>query len=102
MDREVEPSWFPLVSDCRFAFSNLQLFLKTLPSLFPQTGAFVAGKPVLPVVLRYPHCRGSDFNPSWESVSVQKHLFVLLSTWKHSLRVGFPRPSSLDDSESQN
>lgn len=51
-----------------------------------RTGAFVPGSPVAPIALRYPHSNG-HFNPSYESVSFCKHLFVLLSTWSHSVRV---------------
>ena len=47
-----------------------------------KTGAFLAGKPVLPVILKY----GPDrVSPAWESIDALWHMFLMLATPTHSI-----------------
>eukprot|EP00897_Mesotaenium_endlicherianum_P010213 jgi/Mesen1/921/ME000117S00077 len=68
-----------------------------LPLLFPEgtttngryllpfkTGAFLAGTPVLPVLLHY---RPSKLSPAWESISGGRHVFLMLCQLSHRLEV---------------
>jgi len=41
-----------------------------------KSGAFVAGRPVQPILIRYRH---KWFNPSWETIVFTEHVFKLLS-----------------------
>ncbi|WCJ35283.1 Phospholipid/glycerol acyltransferase family protein [Euphorbia peplus] len=49
-----------------------------------KTGAFVAGAPVLPVILRYPYQR---FSPAWDSISGMRHVILLLSQFVNYMEV---------------
>ncbi|GAQ85809.1 acyltransferase [Klebsormidium nitens] len=49
-----------------------------------KTGAFLAGTPVQPYYLHFPHRR---FNPAWETVSALRHMFLLLSQLVNHLEV---------------
>lgn len=51
-----------------------------------RTGAFVAGKPVQPVLLSYHHARGAP-QLSWETIEAPRHLFLVFSTLFHRARV---------------
>jgi len=44
--------------------------------IFFHSGAFVAGKPVKPVIIRYPYLY---FNPTWETILLSEHIFKLLT-----------------------
>ncbi|KAK9756328.1 hypothetical protein RND81_01G089300 [Saponaria officinalis] len=49
-----------------------------------KTGAFIAGAPVLPVILRYPYQR---FSPAWDSISGVRHVVLLLCQFRNYLEV---------------
>ncbi|EPS60904.1 hypothetical protein M569_13895, partial [Genlisea aurea] len=49
-----------------------------------KSGAFLAGAPVLPVILRYPYQR---FSPAWDSISGGRHLLLLLCQFVNYLEV---------------
>ncbi|XP_065848094.1 lysophospholipid acyltransferase LPEAT1 isoform X2 [Euphorbia lathyris] len=49
-----------------------------------KTGAFVAGAPVHPVILRYPYQR---FSPAWDSISGMRHVILLLSQFINYMEV---------------
>lgn len=49
-----------------------------------KTGAFIAGAPVLPVILRYPFQR---FSPAWDSISGVRHVILLLCQFVNSMEV---------------
>ncbi len=47
-----------------------------------KSGAFLAGQPVQPVIIRY-NTRG--MSPSWESIIINRHIFLLLCQLFHSV-----------------
>lgn len=47
-----------------------------------RTGAFLAGAPLQPVLIRYNVGR---FSPSWETISAPRHIFLLLCNPVHSV-----------------
>ncbi len=47
-------------------------------------GAFVAGLPVKPVILRYP---STQFSPSWESITAGQHIFRFLTQFVNKCSV---------------
>ncbi|KAH9610396.1 hypothetical protein KSS87_015082 [Heliosperma pusillum] len=49
-----------------------------------KTGAFIAGAPVHPVILRYPYKR---FSPAWDSISGVRHVVLLLCQFVNYLEV---------------
>lgn len=49
-----------------------------------KTGAFIAGAPVLPVILRYPYQR---FSPAWDSISGVRHVILLLCQFVNYMEV---------------
>ncbi|KAL4311519.1 hypothetical protein GQ457_01G009830 [Hibiscus cannabinus] len=49
-----------------------------------KTGAFLAGAPVVPVILRYPYQR---FSPAWDSISGVRHVVFLLCQIVNHLEV---------------
>ncbi|XP_020250148.1 lysophospholipid acyltransferase LPEAT1 [Asparagus officinalis] len=49
-----------------------------------RTGAFLAKRPVLPVILRYPYRR---FSPAWDSISGVRHVFLLLCQFVNYIEV---------------
>ncbi|XP_044511435.1 lysophospholipid acyltransferase LPEAT1-like isoform X2 [Mangifera indica] len=49
-----------------------------------KTGAFLAGVPVLPVILRYPYQR---FSPAWDSISGVRHVLFLLCQFVNHIEV---------------
>ncbi|TYJ49269.1 hypothetical protein E1A91_A01G122700v1 [Gossypium mustelinum] len=49
-----------------------------------KTGAFLAGAPVMPVILRYSYRR---FSPAWESISGVRHVVFLLCQFVNNLEV---------------
>ncbi|XP_043809141.1 lysophospholipid acyltransferase LPEAT1 isoform X2 [Manihot esculenta] len=49
-----------------------------------KTGAFLAGAPVLPVILRYPYQR---FSPAWDSISGVRHVILLLCQFINYIEV---------------
>lgn len=49
-----------------------------------KTGAFIAGAPVLPVILRYPFQR---FSPAWDSISGVRHVILLLCQFVNYMEV---------------
>ncbi|KAK8512493.1 hypothetical protein V6N12_075071 [Hibiscus sabdariffa] len=49
-----------------------------------KTGAFLAGAPVVPVILRYPYQR---FSPAWDSISGVRHVVFLLCQFVNHLEV---------------
>lgn len=49
-----------------------------------KTGAFLAGAPVLPVILRYPYQR---FSPAWDSISGVRHVIFLLCQFVNCIEV---------------
>ncbi|CAO2817817.1 unnamed protein product [Amaranthus hypochondriacus] len=49
-----------------------------------KTGAFIAGAPVLPVILRYPYKR---FSPAWDSISGVRHVILLLCQFVNYMEV---------------
>lgn len=49
-----------------------------------KTGAFLAGAPVLPVILRYPYQR---FSPAWDSISGARHVIFLLCQFINYIEV---------------
>ncbi|GMJ02649.1 LYSOPHOSPHATIDYLETHANOLAMINE ACYLTRANSFERASE1 [Hibiscus trionum] len=49
-----------------------------------KTGAFLAGAPVVPVILRYPYQR---FSPAWDSISGVRHVIFLLCQFVNHLEV---------------
>ncbi|XP_010684033.2 lysophospholipid acyltransferase LPEAT1 isoform X1 [Beta vulgaris subsp. vulgaris] len=49
-----------------------------------KTGAFLAGAPVLPVILRYPYQR---FSPAWDSISGVRHVILLLCQFVNFMEV---------------
>jgi len=50
------------------------------------TGAFLAGAPVKPVLIKYT-CK--HFRPTWESISATKHIFRLLTQFSNYVEVTF-------------
>jgi len=50
------------------------------------TGAFVAGKPVQPLLLSYGRRWGAP-QLSWETIEAPRHLFLVLSTLFHSAHI---------------
>lgn len=64
-----------------------------------KTGAFLAGAPVLPVILRYPFQR---LSPAWESIAGVRHVFLLLCQFVNymevkKLPVYYPSQQEKDD-----
>jgi lysophosphatidylcholine acyltransferase/lyso-PAF acetyltransferase len=64
-----------------------------------KTGAFLAGLPVAPVVIKY---GASPVSPAWESISAVRHLLLMLTTPFHSvtcyeLPVYYPTPEEAAD-----
>jgi len=51
-----------------------------------RTGAFLAGVPVQPVVLKF-RTPARGLNPSWETISARRHLFYLMAQPFHALTV---------------
>jgi lysophosphatidylcholine acyltransferase/lyso-PAF acetyltransferase len=51
-----------------------------------RTGAFIAGQPVQPVILRY---HSALFSQGWETIPVWLHLFLSLSQWRSVLEVTY-------------
>ena len=51
-----------------------------------RTGAFLAGAPVQPLVLKFRTAPGG-LNPSWETISAGRHLFYLMAQPLHALTV---------------
>ncbi|XP_022769801.1 lysophospholipid acyltransferase LPEAT1-like isoform X2 [Durio zibethinus] len=49
-----------------------------------KTGAFLAGAPVVPVILRYPYQR---FSPAWDSISGLRHVVFLLCQFVNHMEV---------------
>ena len=49
-----------------------------------RTGAFAPGAPVLPVLIEYPF---ASFSPSWESIEIAHHIFFMLTSLYHSVRI---------------
>ncbi|XP_021283714.1 lysophospholipid acyltransferase LPEAT1 isoform X2 [Herrania umbratica] len=49
-----------------------------------KTGAFLAGAPVVPVILRYPYER---FSPAWDSISGVRHVVFLLCQFVNHMEV---------------
>ncbi|OVA18662.1 Phospholipid/glycerol acyltransferase [Macleaya cordata] len=49
-----------------------------------KTGAFIAGTPVLPVILRYPYQR---FSPAWDTISGVRHVILLLCQFVNHIEV---------------
>lgn len=49
-----------------------------------KTGAFIAGAPVLPVILKYPYQR---FSPAWDSISGVRHVILLLCQFVNHMEV---------------
>uniref|UniRef100_A0A7C9AV60 Phospholipid/glycerol acyltransferase domain-containing protein n=1 Tax=Opuntia streptacantha TaxID=393608 RepID=A0A7C9AV60_OPUST len=49
-----------------------------------KTGAFIAGAPVLPVILNYPYQR---FSPAWDSISGVRHVILLLCQFVNYMEV---------------
>lgn len=49
-----------------------------------KTGAFVAGTPVQPVILKYPYRR---FSPAWDTISGVRHVILLLCQFVNHLEV---------------
>ncbi|KAL2894622.1 Lysophospholipid acyltransferase LPEAT1 [Bienertia sinuspersici] len=49
-----------------------------------KTGAFIAGAPVLPVILKYPYQR---FSPAWDSISGVRHVILLLCQFVNYMEV---------------
>lgn len=65
-----------------------------------RTGAFVAGLPVQPVLLRYPQRKG---NPalSWETVRATKHIQLVMSSFLHTAQI-FELPMYFPSDDEQN
>lgn len=64
-----------------------------------KTGAFIAGAPVLPVILRYPYQR---FSPAWDSISGVRHVILLLCQFVNYMEVMrlpiyYPSKEEVDD-----
>jgi lysophosphatidylcholine acyltransferase/lyso-PAF acetyltransferase len=62
-------------------------------------GAFLAGLPLQPVIIRY---KVGRFSPSWETISAPRHIFLLLCNPVHSvtcfeLPVYVPTPEERED-----
>jgi lysophosphatidylcholine acyltransferase / lyso-PAF acetyltransferase len=51
-----------------------------------RTGAFLAGAPVQPLILKF-HTGPRSLNPSWETISARRHIFYLLAQPCHGLTV---------------
>ena len=51
-----------------------------------RTGAFLAGVPVQPVVLKFRTAR-RGLNPSWETIPIARHLFYLMAQPLHAVTV---------------
>ena len=69
------------------AFVRLQGTTTNGKYLLPfRTGAFVAGKPVQPVLLQYAHRRGAP-QLSWETIEAPRHIYLVFATLFHSARV---------------
>ncbi|CAI0558800.1 unnamed protein product [Linum tenue] len=49
-----------------------------------KTGGFLAGAPVIPVILRYPYQR---FSPAWDSIAGFRHVILLLCQFVNHLEV---------------
>ncbi|TYI75539.1 hypothetical protein E1A91_D06G012400v1 [Gossypium mustelinum] len=49
-----------------------------------KTGAFLAGAPVMPVILRYPYQR---FSPAWDSITGVRHVVFLLCQFANHMEV---------------
>lgn len=49
-----------------------------------KTGAFLAGAPVVPVILRYPYQR---FSPAWDSITGVRHVVFLLCQFVNHMEV---------------
>ncbi|KAK8683797.1 hypothetical protein V6N13_039844 [Hibiscus sabdariffa] len=49
-----------------------------------KTGAFLAGAPVVPVILRYPYQR---FSPAWDSITGVRHVVLLLCQFVNHMEV---------------
>ncbi|GMJ15389.1 LYSOPHOSPHATIDYLETHANOLAMINE ACYLTRANSFERASE1 [Hibiscus trionum] len=49
-----------------------------------KTGAFLAGAPVVPVILRYPYKR---FSPAWDSITGVRHVILLLCQFVNHMEV---------------
>ncbi|CAM6107605.1 unnamed protein product [Calypogeia fissa] len=49
-----------------------------------KTGAFLAGTPIQPVLLKYPYLR---FSPAWETISGVRHVILLLCQFVNHLEV---------------
>ena len=47
-----------------------------------KTGAFLAGVPLRPVVIRY---HAGRFSPSWETLTAPRHIYLLISNPVHSV-----------------
>jgi lysophosphatidylcholine acyltransferase/lyso-PAF acetyltransferase len=47
-----------------------------------RTGAFLAGAPLQPVIIRY---KVGRFSPSWETITAPRHIFLLLCNPVHSV-----------------
>jgi 1-acyl-sn-glycerol-3-phosphate acyltransferase len=47
-----------------------------------RTGVFLAGQPVLPVCVQFPH---KHFNLSWESIRLREHLFRSMTQFKNNV-----------------
>ncbi|CAL5223555.1 g6088 [Coccomyxa viridis] len=62
-----------------------------------KTGAFLAGEPVQPVILKYGKGRVS---PAWDSIKAPRHLFLLLTNVLHSL-IAYELPVYVPSSEEQ-
>eukprot|EP00892_Ulva_mutabilis_P012070 jgi/Ulvmu1/9235/UM005_0335.1 len=100
-----------IVERARLKWQNPQARLRPL-AIFPEgtttngqyilpfrTGAFVAGVPVQPVLLRYPQHKG---NPalSWETVRAPRHIHLVMSSFLHSAQI-FELPMYHPDEEEQ-
>jgi len=49
-------------------------------------GAFVSSEPVQPVILKYPY---SHFCPSWETIPLFLHVFLMLTQFYHSVEINW-------------
>lgn len=58
-----------------------------------KTGAFLAGVPVQPCVIKYKNNRVS---PSWDSINALWHVFLVLANPIHSVTVYMVRSFSVD------
>jgi 1-acyl-sn-glycerol-3-phosphate acyltransferase len=49
-----------------------------------RTGAFLAGLPVLPICVQFPH---KHFNPTWETILLREHLFRCMTQLRNDITI---------------